>query len=169
MTPHKACQPGPTRGTLVPMTRHTFLTLAALMQLSACATAPLAIEGARGFFWGLFDGAVAPIAFIISWFSDEVGIYGVPNSGGWYDFGFLLGVIVVWGGGTHVQCKTAEEKKKDQEWDEISAKAEAKIMRKLKAWAEDDKDTPDNDDWDEIGDKVEKKLKRVIREWAEKD
>ncbi len=74
------------------------LTALALLTLTGCATAPLAIEGSRGFFWGLFDGAVAPLAFIISWFSDEVGIYGVPNSGGWYDFGFLLG-LTCWAGG----------------------------------------------------------------------
>lgn len=72
--------------------------LAALLLLSACATAPLAIEGSRGFLLGLFDGAIAPIAFILSWFSDSIGIYGVPNSGGWYDFGFLLG-LTCWAGG----------------------------------------------------------------------
>ncbi len=75
------------------------IPFAALLLLTACATAPLAIEGSRGFFWGVFDGAVAPIAFIVSWFSDSVGIYGVPNSGGWYDFGFLLGLTSSAGGG----------------------------------------------------------------------
>ncbi|MEE9387704.1 MAG: hypothetical protein V3U96_03775 [Paracoccaceae bacterium] len=78
----------------------TFLCLSAMILLSACATAPLAIEGSRGFFWGLFDGAVAPLAFIMSWFSDSIGIYGTPNSGGWYDFGFLLG-LTMWAGGSH--------------------------------------------------------------------
>ena len=80
------------------MTKLSLFTLTALTLLTACATAPLAIEGSRGFFWGLFDGAVAPIAFIVSWFSDTVGVYGVPNSGGWYDFGFLLG-LTCWAGG----------------------------------------------------------------------
>jgi hypothetical protein len=72
--------------------------LSALLFLTACATAPLAIEGSRGFFWGLFDGAVAPMAFIASWFSDTIAIYGVPNSGGWYDFGYLIG-LTCWAGG----------------------------------------------------------------------
>ena len=72
--------------------------LAALVVVASCATVPGAVEGSRGFFWGLFDGAVAPIAFVVSWFSDTVGIYGVPNSGGWYDFGFLLG-LTCWAGG----------------------------------------------------------------------
>ena len=42
-------------------------------------------------------------------------------------------------------------------------------MRKLKEWAEDEKDTDSGKEWEEIGEKVEKKLKRKIREWAEKD
>jgi len=78
--------------------------IAAALSLTGCATAPLAIEGSRGFFWGLFDGAVAPISFIVSWFSDSVGIYGSPNSGGWYDFGFLLGVGM-WAGGGYAAKK----------------------------------------------------------------
>lgn len=79
--------------------RKSVLLLASLVLLSACAEAPLSIEGSRGFFWGLFDGAVAPIAFVVSWFSDTIGIYAVPNSGGWYDFGFLLG-LTCWAGGS---------------------------------------------------------------------
>ena len=80
------------------MIKRILLPLTAFVLLAACAEAPPAIEGARGFFWGLFDGAVAPIAFVVSWFSDTVGIYGVPNSGGGYDFGFLLG-LTCWAGG----------------------------------------------------------------------
>ncbi len=83
--------------------------LLAFFLLTACATAPPAVEGARGFFWGLLDGAVAPIAFVISWFSSTVGIYGVPNSGGWYDFGFLIG-LTCWAGGGHV----ASRKRRDR-------------------------------------------------------
>jgi len=80
------------------MKHNILLLVASVGLLSACATAPPAIESSRGFFWGLFDGAVAPLAFIVSWFSDSVGIYGSPNSGGWYDFGFLLG-LTAWAGG----------------------------------------------------------------------
>lgn len=86
------------------MTVRTIGLLASLLLLTACAQTPLSVEGTRGFFWGLFDGAVAPIAFIISLFSDTVGIYGVPNSGGWYDFGYLLG-LTFWAGGSHAARK----------------------------------------------------------------
>lgn len=86
------------------MKTKTLFLLGLLITLSACAQAPLAVEGTRGFLWGLFDGAVAPIAFVVSWFSDTVGIYGVPNSGGWYDFGFLLG-LTAWAGGGYAAKK----------------------------------------------------------------
>lgn len=47
---------------------------------------------APGFWWGLVHGMVAGPAFILSWFNDTIGIYAKNNCGGWYDFGFLLGV-----------------------------------------------------------------------------
>ena len=96
-------------------------------------------------------------------------IYENNNTGGWYDFGFLIGVASVWGGGSHMKCRSASRKKRDQEWEEIGNKVELKIMRKMKDWAEDEEGTVDKDDWDEVSEKVEKKIKRKIREWAEKD
>ena len=45
-----------------------------------------------GFWFGLWHGLIAPIAFVIGLFSDSVEIYERANGGGWYDFGFLLGV-----------------------------------------------------------------------------
>ena len=45
-----------------------------------------------GFWSGLWHGFITPITFIGSLFIDNVAVYGVNNSGGWYDFGFLLGV-----------------------------------------------------------------------------
>ena len=42
---------------------------------------------------------ILPVAFVISLFTDKVSVYEVHNSGGWYNFGFLLGAAVVWGGG----------------------------------------------------------------------
>ncbi len=45
-----------------------------------------------GFWHGLWHGMILPFAWFISLFSDSTAIYAVYNSGGWYDFGFLLGV-----------------------------------------------------------------------------
>ena len=45
-----------------------------------------------GFWAGLWHGVISPVTFIVSLFNDDVAIYEVNNDGGWYDFGFLVGV-----------------------------------------------------------------------------
>ena len=71
------------------------LLLAGCAQQAATGVAP----SAPGFWWGLLHGFIFPFAWVGSLFSDEIAVYAVPNSGGWYDFGFFLGVIVLGGGG----------------------------------------------------------------------
>ena len=51
-----------------------------------------------GFWSGLWHGIVAPFAFIGSLFSDSIAMYAVNNNGGWYDFGFVLGAGILFGG-----------------------------------------------------------------------
>jgi hypothetical protein len=72
------------------------LALAAPMALAACANqAPAAVEpGAPGFLFGLWHGFIFPVAWVLSLFMDDVAIYAVPNDGGWYDFGYFLGIFV---------------------------------------------------------------------------
>jgi hypothetical protein len=53
-----------------------------------------------GFWYGLWHGIIAPISFVISLFTDDVAMYGVNNNGGWYDFGFVLGAGILFGGGS---------------------------------------------------------------------
>jgi hypothetical protein len=52
-----------------------------------------------GFWLGLWHGFILPFAFVVSLFSDKVTIYDVHNTGIWYNFGFLLGAAMIWGGG----------------------------------------------------------------------
>jgi len=73
------------------------LTLAgALVTLAACANQADSgvAPGAPGFLFGLWHGFIFPIAWILSLFTPEVAIYAVPNNGGWYDFGYFLGIFV---------------------------------------------------------------------------
>jgi len=63
-----------------------------------CAHQPLpATPGAPGFLLGLLHGFIAPVAFIASLFTDY-RIYQFPNSGLWYDFGFMIGISGFSGG-----------------------------------------------------------------------
>ena len=72
------------------------LALAAMSLLSACAQqAPTAVDpAAPGFLEGLWHGFIFPVAWVLSLFMDNVAIYAVPNDGGWYDFGYFLGIVV---------------------------------------------------------------------------
>jgi hypothetical protein len=70
--------------------------------LAACAREmPGAVSHAPatpGFLWGLWHGFVFPWAWIGSLFDPKIAVYAVPNNGGWYDFGFFVGITVLGGG-----------------------------------------------------------------------
>jgi hypothetical protein len=71
--------------------------LAALFSLSACAAtqSPAAVAPtAPGFLLGLWHGFIFPVAWVVSLFVPQVAVYAVPNNGGWYDFGYFLGIVV---------------------------------------------------------------------------
>ena len=49
---------------------------------------------APGFWLGLWHGLIFPLAWIVSLFASNISVYAVPNNGGWYNFGFFLGIVV---------------------------------------------------------------------------
>jgi uncharacterized spore protein YtfJ len=84
------------------------LVVAALVMVAMAGCAPGQNELANspdeqghvaGFWLGLWHGLIAPITFIVSLFSDSVRMYEVHNNGNWYNFGFLLGMATIFGGG----------------------------------------------------------------------
>jgi hypothetical protein len=79
--------------------------LVLLVVLAGCAPGPNTMadvpneEGQVAGFWtGLWHGFASPVMFIISLFNQSVGIYEAHNNGGWYNFGFLLGASIIFGG-----------------------------------------------------------------------
>ncbi|MEG3181243.1 hypothetical protein [Sphingomonas sp. LT1P40] len=72
------------------------LAILALATLAACATqvGTAVTPAAPGFLFGLWHGFIFPVAWVFSLFMPEVAVYAVPNNGGWYDFGFFLGIVV---------------------------------------------------------------------------
>jgi len=70
------------------------ILLALPLLLAGCATqmAGTVKPAAPGFLLGLVQGLIAPITFVISLFRPDVAVYAVPNNGGWYNFGFVLGI-----------------------------------------------------------------------------
>lgn len=72
------------------------LIIFAVLLLSGCAD-QMTFEQAElaekvGFWHGLWHGLIIVFAWICSIFSDDIAIYAIYNNGGWYDFGFVLGV-----------------------------------------------------------------------------
>ena len=79
------------------MIHRNALPIAALALLSACAATQsptMVAPSAPGFLLGLWHGFIFPVAWLLSLFTDKVAIYAVPNNGGWYDFGYFLGIVV---------------------------------------------------------------------------
>lgn len=84
----------------------TILLVCGLLLLVGCAAGPNALVDTpmadgniAGFWHGFWHGLIAPITFFISLFSENVHIYEVHNNGGWYNFGFVLGAGILFGGG----------------------------------------------------------------------
>ena len=122
---------------------------------------------AKSFWAGLWHGIILVVAFIISLFTDTVGIYEINNSGVWYNLGFVLGILIIGSCGskcTNVSKKPKSEKEK--EWDEIGVKVEEKVKTGIQKWL--DETESKDQEWEEIGKKVEEKIKRELKNWAEK-
>ncbi|MEO1994699.1 MAG: hypothetical protein V4522_01255 [Pseudomonadota bacterium] len=77
-------------------TRTLFLFATTLL-LAACAhqvaSAVQHTPATPGFLLGVWHGFIFPVAWVLSLFMPEVAIYAVPNQGGWYDFGYFIGVV----------------------------------------------------------------------------
>lgn len=85
----------------------TLATLALVATLSACAhqIGSAVQPSAPGFLLGVWHGIIFPVAWFLSLFMPDVAVYAVPNNGGWYDFGYFIG-IVFFGVGSHRGTRT---------------------------------------------------------------
>ena len=135
---------------------------------SSCAPGNTRFDAKPAGFWaGLWHGLICVITFVISLFSKSVAMYEISNSGGWYNFGFLLGASIALGGIGGSSCKRRRKKSaREKEWGEIAEKVEEKVRKGIKNWAEEE--DMKKDDWEEIGKKIEEKIKRELRKWADK-
>ena len=88
------------------MVKWLLIFLVCVIFLSGCAAGKNPKEGTirdsfekpAGFWLGLWQGIITPAAFVISWFKSSVGIYEVHNNGFWYNFGFVIGLMIIFGG-----------------------------------------------------------------------
>lgn len=74
------------------------LSAGAALALSGCAHQSVSSSSsAPGFLMGIFHGFVLPFSFVFSLLSDGIRIYSVPNTGVWYDAGFVIGLALLIG------------------------------------------------------------------------
>jgi hypothetical protein len=83
---------------VAPRRRRFLLLLALMVTAASCAYQPAPeANDPPGFFMGLIHGFLILFSFVGSVFTD-IRIYAFPNSGAWYDFGYLIGAGVFLGG-----------------------------------------------------------------------
>jgi hypothetical protein len=85
------------------------LVLVGGLVLAACApgandAAAAGGQELAGFWLGLWHGLIAPVTFVVSLFNDHVNLYEVHNNGNWYNFGFVFGLSIVFGGGSRASA-----------------------------------------------------------------
>lgn len=80
------------------------MVIISCLLLSSCAEVShvqnCLVDKPYGFWSGLWHGIIAPVSFIGSLFSDNIAMYAINNNGGWYNFGFVLGTGILFGGGS---------------------------------------------------------------------
>lgn len=73
-----------------------FIVISIFLLLSGCADHVTFQEAVDiepvGFWYGFWHGLIFPFAWIGSLFLEDIAVYAIYNNGGWYDFGFMLGV-----------------------------------------------------------------------------
>lgn len=67
-----------------------------------------------GFWVGLWHGMISMVTLVIGIFNESVQVYERNNTGGWYDFGFLVGVTSVWGGGSSAGYHRSRRRRRDR-------------------------------------------------------
>ena len=152
-----------------PRRMRVVLAAAALLLLAGCAAGPASKWAppaeAAGFFAGFWHGLLILVTLVVSFFTDNVRIYEIHNTGIGYDIGFVLGVLGVSGGGVKVSGSCSSKPKprrSDPDWDEIGEQIERTVRAKISKIVEEE-------DWQDIGEQVEQKVKEGLRRWLDED
>jgi hypothetical protein len=78
------------------------LAVSSLLLVAGCARQAAEVVShspdTPGFLLGLWHGFIFPWDWIGSLFDPRIAVYAVPNNGGWYDFGYFLGITLLGGG-----------------------------------------------------------------------
>ena len=143
---------------------HVAFAVLGLLLLAGCAGGPASEWAGKdaepaGFFWGLWHGVLMIVTLVVSFFTSDVSIYEINNTGVGYNIGYVLGVLVMSGGG----IRYTHKKSAPHHEDDIGKRVERKIRMKIESWVDEE------EDWKDLGEKVEKKVKRRLRRWLDEE
>jgi hypothetical protein len=121
-------------------------------------------DGRANFWAGIWHGLIIIVTFVISLFTNEVGIYEINNVGWGYNLGFLVGLSLLYGPILKAGGRKKHMTKHD--WDKIGDTIEERIRKGIKAWLDeaDRKETRDKE-WEEIATRIEQKIKDALKDW----
>lgn len=122
--------------------------------------------GSKAGFWvGAWHGLIIIITFIVSLFTEKVGLYEVSNTGWPYNLGFIIGLCISIGGGIRAK---RHRKRTKVDWNRIGQKIEEKVSKGVQDWLDESKEEERKKEWEEIARKIEEKVRRALKEWADK-
>lgn len=124
-------------------------------------------EVKAGFWVGVWHGFIIVITFIVSLFTDEVGLYELNNTGWPYNLGFIIGLFLSVGGGLRIG--KGKLKMRKRHWEQIGEKIEERVRKVLHEWLGETRKEEREKEWEEIAKKIEEKIKKVIKDWIEKE
>ena len=83
----------------------------ALVGCAAPGLPAVSLPGTPGFWLGVWHGMIFPVTFFVSLFNHSVGVYAAVNEGGWYNFGYFLGIAMSMGGGAGAGARGRRKKR----------------------------------------------------------
>ena len=85
--------------------RHMIMLALMAVLLCACAAGVNSMKDVEdeegdiaGFWVGIWHGLISPIVLIVSLFNKNINIYEIHNTGFTYNWGFLIGMAIIYGG-----------------------------------------------------------------------
>lgn len=115
-------------------------------------------DDSAGFLSGIIHGVIAPIMLVAAIFTSFT-MYELNNNGWWYNFGFLFGILITWGGGkgtSHVIKNYYHMPKREDV-------KEKEIVKKEPFKKEPPKTKLSEEDHKRIGSMIEEKVTSVIK------
>ena len=90
------------------MFKWLFFVLICIIIFSGCAAVENPYRGVpresvdkpSGFWLGLWHGFIIPVTFVVSLFKSSINIYEIYNTGSGYNLGFMIGIMIIMGGGS---------------------------------------------------------------------